>query len=247
MLCDIRCSFLPGWSFCGAGRGPAVPSHPTLDVDAASTATPASAALLCRKCRRLGGRMLKTEGSDGRHARVLLHFRHWSTWAARAGAGLRGCETRYIVSFDRRDISREGARMRAHDTEGSREMAQEKWLLDGPKTIDLENIRRLKVSLVGGHVDIVGHDEPGVRVEVHSVAGRELLVQIDGDRLEIDHPQLRWDNWIDVFKNFGSTTKAEVSVLVPRNVAVTLGVVSAEALVAGLEADVQLNTEIGRA
>ncbi|MGN6271802.1 MAG: DUF4097 family beta strand repeat-containing protein [Protaetiibacter sp.] len=124
-------------------------------------------------------------------------------------------------------------------------MAQEKWLLDGPKTIDLENIRRLKVGLVGGHVDIVGHDEPGVRVEVHSVTGRELLVQVDGDRLEIDHPQLRWDNWIDVFKNFGSSIKAEVSVLVPRSVAVTLGVVSAEALVAGLEADVQLNTVSG--
>jgi hypothetical protein len=46
-------------------------------------------------------------------------------------------------------------------------MAQEKWLVDGPKVIDLENIDRLKVSLVGGHVDIVGHDEPGVRVEVH--------------------------------------------------------------------------------
>ncbi len=124
-------------------------------------------------------------------------------------------------------------------------MAQEKWLLDGPKTIDIENIRRLKVGLVGGHVDIVGHDEPGVRVEVHSVTGRELLVQVDGDRLEIDHPQLRWDNWIDVFKNFGSSIKAEVSVLVPRSVAVTLGVVSAEALVAGLEADVQLNNQHG--
>ncbi len=124
-------------------------------------------------------------------------------------------------------------------------MAQEKWLVDGPKVIDLENIRRLKVGLVGGNVDIVGHDEPGVRVEVHEVAGRELLVQVDGDRLEIDHPQLRWDNWIDVFKNFGSTIKAEVSVLVPRSVALTLGVVSADALVAGLEADVQLNTVSG--
>ena len=124
-------------------------------------------------------------------------------------------------------------------------MAQEKWLVDGPKVIDLENVRRLKVGLVGGHVDIVGHDEPGVRVEVHSVTGRDLLVQLDGDRLEIDHPQLRWDNWIDVFKNFGSSIKAEVSVLVPRDIALTLGVVSADALGAGLETDAQLNTVSG--
>ncbi|AYF97702.1 DUF4097 family beta strand repeat-containing protein [Protaetiibacter intestinalis] len=124
-------------------------------------------------------------------------------------------------------------------------MAQEKWLVDGPKTIDLENIHRLKVGLVGGHVDIVAHDEPGVRVEVREVTGRELLVQVDGDRLEIDHPQLRWDNWIDVFKNFGSRIRAEVSVLVPRELAVTLGVVSADALVAGIEGDAQLNTVSG--
>ncbi len=124
-------------------------------------------------------------------------------------------------------------------------MAQEKWLVDGPKVIDLENVHRLKVGLAGGHVDIVGHDEPGVRVEVHDVIGRELLVRVDGDRLEIDHPQLRWDNWIDMFKNFGGRLRAEVSVLVPRGVDVTLGVVSAEALVAGLESTVQLNTVSG--
>ncbi len=53
-------------------------------------------------------------------------------------------------------------------------MAQEKWLVDGPKTIDVENIRRLKVGLISGQVDIVGHDEPGARVEVHSVSGRDL-------------------------------------------------------------------------
>jgi hypothetical protein len=124
-------------------------------------------------------------------------------------------------------------------------MAQEKWLVDGPKVIDLENIDRLKVGLVGGHIDIVAHDEPGARVEVHSVTGRELLIQVDGDRLEIDHPQLRWDNWIEAFKSFGQSMKAEVSVLVPRHVAVTLGVVSAEALVVGIEADAQLNTVSG--
>ncbi|RQP12846.1 MAG: hypothetical protein EAS51_01610 [Microbacteriaceae bacterium] len=124
-------------------------------------------------------------------------------------------------------------------------MAQEKWLVDGPKVIDIENVRRLKVGLAGGHVDIVGHDEPTVRVEVVSVKGRDLLIKIDGDRLEIDHPQLRWDNWIEAFKNFGSSVRAEVSVLVPRDIALTLGVVSADALVTGLTSDAQLNTVSG--
>ncbi len=79
-------------------------------------------------------------------------------------------------------------------------MAQEKWLVDGPKTIDIDSARTLKVGLIGGQIDIVAHDEPGVRVEVHSVSGKELKVSVDGDTVEIDHPQLGWDNWIDVFR-----------------------------------------------
>ncbi len=124
-------------------------------------------------------------------------------------------------------------------------MAQEKWLVDGPKVIDVENVAKLKVGLVSGSIDIVAHDEPGIRVEVHSVKGRDLLIKLDGDRLEIDHPQLRWDNWIDAFKNFGARIRAEVSVLVPRDIALTLGVVSAEALVSGLANGAALNTVSG--
>ncbi|RFA22378.1 DUF4097 family beta strand repeat-containing protein [Subtercola boreus] len=113
-------------------------------------------------------------------------------------------------------------------------MTLEKWLVSGPKTIDLELVRSLKISLIGGTIDIIGHDEPGARVEIHSVQGKDLKVSIDEDVLEIDHPQLRWDNFIDVFASFRGTAKADVSVLVPRNVALKFGVVSAGALISGL-------------
>jgi len=125
-------------------------------------------------------------------------------------------------------------------------MAQEKWLVDGEKIIDFELVRSLKVSLVGGQVDIVGHDEPGARVEVHSVRGKELKISIDGDSLEIDHPQLSWDNFIDVFKSFGGGShKADVSIMVPRDVALKFGVVSASALISGLTTDASISTVSG--
>lgn len=124
-------------------------------------------------------------------------------------------------------------------------MAQEKWLVDGPKTIDLEQIRSLKVGLIGGHIDIVAHDEPGARVEVHSVEGRPLKVAIDGDRLEIDHPQLSWENWLDVFANFTGKAKADISVMVPREVALKFGVVNATALIAGITGDATASTVNG--
>jgi DUF4097 and DUF4098 domain-containing protein YvlB len=124
-------------------------------------------------------------------------------------------------------------------------MAEEKWLVDGPKVIDLGPIRRLKVALVRGQVDIVGHDEPTTRVEVHSVSGKDLRVSFDNGVLEIDHPQLRWDNFIDVFRSFHGTARADVSILVPRDIALTLGVVSSSGLVSGLRSDASISTVNG--
>jgi len=127
-------------------------------------------------------------------------------------------------------------------------MTLEKWLIHPGETrvIDVDRVRTLKVGLVGGQIDVVGHDEPGVRIEVHGVTVKDLRIEITGDQLEIDHPQLRWDNFLEVFRNFGAGgPKAEISVAVPREVALTLGVVSASALVSGIRSDAKLNTVSG--
>ncbi|WP_111721340.1 DUF4097 family beta strand repeat-containing protein [Homoserinimonas sp. OAct 916] len=124
-------------------------------------------------------------------------------------------------------------------------MTLEKWLVTGPKVIDLELVRSLKVSLIRGQVDVIGHDEPGARVEVHSVSGKDLKITMDGDKLEIDHPQLRWDNFIDVFSSFRGTAQADISILVPRDVALKFGVVASSALISGLVSDARINTVSG--
>ncbi|MHA6669508.1 DUF4097 family beta strand repeat-containing protein [Homoserinimonas sp. A447] len=126
-------------------------------------------------------------------------------------------------------------------------MARQKWLVDGPRIIDVHEVRALKVGLVAGRVDIVGHDEPGARVEVHSVDGKPIKVSIEGDVLEVDHPQLNWENFIDVFKYFRGHARAEVSILVPRNVELKLGVVSASAIVSGLRNGGKISTVSGEA
>ncbi len=127
-------------------------------------------------------------------------------------------------------------------------MALEKWIIHPGETrvIDLDGIRSLKVGLVGGQIDVVAHDEPGIRIEVHGVTIKDLRIETTGTTVEIDHPQLRWDNFLEVFRNFGTGgPKAEISVAVPRDVALTLGVVSASALVSGLASDARLNTVSG--
>ncbi|WP_166786878.1 MULTISPECIES: DUF4097 family beta strand repeat-containing protein [Cryobacterium] len=126
-------------------------------------------------------------------------------------------------------------------------MALEKWLVTPgqAKVIDVEVVRTLKVGMIGGKIDVIGHDEPGTRIEVHSVTGKDLKISIDGDTLEIDHPQLRWDNFIEVFASFRGTAKADVSIMVPRDVALKLGVISADALIAGLTNGARLSTVSG--
>lgn len=94
-------------------------------------------------------------------------------------------------------------------------MAQEKWLVDEPKVIDTGIVRTLRVGLVGGQVDVVAHDEPTARVEVHSVSGKQLKIEVDGDTLTVDHPQIRWDDPIGFLKSFRGKALADVSILVP--------------------------------
>ena len=124
----------------------------------------------------------------------------------------------------------------------------EKWLIapGEERVIDIASASRLKVGLVGGQVDVIAHDEPGIRIEVHGVTIKDLRVESDGTQIEIDHPQIGWDNFLEVFRNFGAGgPKAEISVAVPRAIALTLGVVSAGALVSGIRNDVKLNTVSG--
>jgi hypothetical protein len=127
-------------------------------------------------------------------------------------------------------------------------MTLEKWIIHPGETrvIDIETVRTLKIGLVGGQIDVIAHDEPGIRIEVHDVTVKDLRIEVSDDHVEIDHPQLRWDNFLEVFRNFGAGgPKAEISVAVPREVALTLGVVSASALVSGLRGDASLNTVSG--
>ncbi|MGX5697912.1 DUF4097 family beta strand repeat-containing protein [Agromyces soli] len=126
-------------------------------------------------------------------------------------------------------------------------MSIEKWVIapGESRVIDLELVRKLKVSLIGGKVDVIAHDEPGARVEVDGVTGKDLRVSIDGDVLEVDHPQLRWDNFIEAFKGWAGNAKAEVSILAPRDVVLKLGVVSGDALVSGFDGDAKFSTVSG--
>jgi hypothetical protein len=114
------------------------------------------------------------------------------------------------------------------------------------RTITLEGVQRLKVGVVAGSVDVVGHDEPWARVEVHRVDGRDLEVSLDDGALAVAHPLLRWSNLVESLKSLGGDRgRVEVSILVPRGTRLTYGQVSAEALVSGLVSGGDVSTVSG--
>jgi hypothetical protein len=124
----------------------------------------------------------------------------------------------------------------------------ERWTIgDGQsRVIDLDAVTALRVGIVGGSVDIVAHDEPTARVEVHRVEGRDLTVTLEQGRLSISHPRMSWDDvWQSVKALVGVRARVELSILVPRHVALSLGQVSASALVTGLGSRASLSTVSG--
>ena len=50
-------------------------------------------------------------------------------------------------------------------------MTLEKWIIHPGDTrvIDIETARTLKIGLVGGQIDVIAHDEPGIRSVVSTV------------------------------------------------------------------------------
>ncbi|GAA1421677.1 DUF4097 family beta strand repeat-containing protein [Agrococcus citreus] len=124
----------------------------------------------------------------------------------------------------------------------------ERWVIGEGQTrvIDLDAVTALRVGIVAGSVDIVAHDEPTARVEVHRVEGRDLTVTLEQGRLSISHPRMSWDDvWQSVKALVGVRAKVELSILVPRDVALSLGQVSASALVTGLGSSATLSTVSG--
>jgi hypothetical protein len=113
-------------------------------------------------------------------------------------------------------------------------MAQH-WSVEEPTTLDVPGVRRLSLRVVSGEVDVVAG--PGVetaRVEVHDLDGPPLRVTLDDDgTLSVVHDKLTWGGLLDWLTG-PHKARAHVSVSVPADVDVQLGVVDADATVSGV-------------
>src|SRR5688500_11934802 len=118
------------------------------------------------------------------------------------------------------------------------ECSMREWRIETPQSLDVDGVRRLEVRLVAGSVDVVGRTEDAdagaAQVEVSELEG-PLLVTLENGTLTIAHEKLTWGGLFDWVSN--RRAAATVSVSVPNDCPVELGVVSADAVVSGIDAD----------
>jgi hypothetical protein len=118
------------------------------------------------------------------------------------------------------------------------------WTVSAPMVIDItEPVSSLAVRIVSGHVDIVTTDDDTARVEVTEIDHDPLQVSVDSGVLTIRHQRLSWDGILGWLRT--ERRRAVVSVAVPRSCAASMGVVSADAVVAGLAGPVKVRCVSG--
>jgi DUF4097 and DUF4098 domain-containing protein YvlB len=129
----------------------------------------------------------------------------------------------------------------------------ETWRVEGPRVLDIggdgEHVAHLKVSIVGGRVDVVTHDDsPTARVEVSEVEGQPVVVRWDGSVLKITQGPESESGIIDKVRQTVEgidRNRVVVSVSIPQDASARVSTVSADALVAGVRAEVRTNTVSG--
>jgi hypothetical protein len=106
-----------------------------------------------------------------------------------------------------------------------------RWTVDAPMSLDFDDVNALQVRLIAGTVAVMATgDRPSVTVS--EITGRPLQVGYDGGALTIAYEALSWERLLDWLKPLHDT--AAVTVTVPSDCPIQLGVVSASAVVCGL-------------
>lgn len=124
---------------------------------------------------------------------------------------------------------------------------RERWVVEpgGSKVIDIDALDAARLSLVAGRVDVIGHDGPDARLEITNVRGERVRVLLDGGRLAVRHADAGGRPRVMRLFSGTNTVSADVSLLVPRGIALKVDCVSGDTLVSGLTRGADLNTVSG--
>lgn len=118
--------------------------------------------------------------------------------------------------------------------------AASSWEISDSRTLDFDAVDTLDVRIVNGTVNVVGTEDPTARIEVEVVHGPPVHVTFTGGRLVVAYDDLPWKGFLKWLDRKGWNRKAVVTARVPAGVALTVGVVGANAVVSGVRGRTEL-------
>lgn len=106
------------------------------------------------------------------------------------------------------------------------------WTVDAPKRLDFDDdVTALNVRLMAGSVAVLASDDRP-SISVTELTGRPLQVTQDGGELTVSYESLTWEGLLGFLKPKHDTVA--VTITVPADCPIQLGVLSASAIVSGL-------------
>ncbi|MFI6012038.1 DUF4097 family beta strand repeat-containing protein [Streptomyces sp. NPDC051243] len=109
------------------------------------------------------------------------------------------------------------------------------WSVAEPRKLSFdEPVSELQVRIVNGTVNVVGTDEGSARLEVSRIEGPPLVVTQQGGTLTVAYEDLPWKGFLKWLDRKGWRRSAVVSLAVPADTRVEVGVVGAGAVVSGI-------------
>jgi len=106
-----------------------------------------------------------------------------------------------------------------------------RWTVDAPTVLEFDDVTALNVRLMGGTVAVLATDDRPSLV-ISELSGRPLLVSHSGGELTVSYESLSWDGLLGFLKP--RKDSAVVTITVPADCPIQLGVLSASAIVSGL-------------
>jgi len=106
-----------------------------------------------------------------------------------------------------------------------------RWTVDAPTRCDFDDVTALQVRLIDGTVAVLATDD-SPSVVVSGIHGRPLQVSYEDGALTIGYEVLSWERLLDWLNPVHDS--AAITITVPADCPIQLGVVSASAVVCGL-------------
>ncbi|MEU6146293.1 DUF4097 family beta strand repeat-containing protein [Streptomyces sp. NPDC047081] len=120
------------------------------------------------------------------------------------------------------------------------------WSLAEPRKLTFEEpVRELHVRIVNGTVNVVGTEEGSARLEVSQIEGPPLVVTQQGGTLTVAYDDLPWKGFLKWLDRKGWRRSAVVSLAVPTETRVEVGVVGAAAVVSGIDGHAEVKGVTG--